>query len=53
MVEVLVAMVNGGVVEIASGLMLFVAVVGVLANLAGLLILRGRQAASLNVRGVY
>ena len=37
-------------VEISSGLMLGVAVVGAAANLAGLLILRGGQAESLNVR---
>jgi cobalt-zinc-cadmium efflux system protein len=33
--------------------MLVVAVVGVLANLAGLLVLRPAQAKSLNVRGAY
>jgi cobalt-zinc-cadmium efflux system protein len=40
-------------VEISSGLMLAVAAVGACANLAGLLILRGGQAESLNVRGAY
>jgi cobalt-zinc-cadmium efflux system protein len=40
-------------VEIDSGLMLTVAVVGVLANLAGLLVLRPAQAKSLNMRGAY
>ncbi|MGH3338708.1 MAG: cation diffusion facilitator family transporter, partial [Propionibacteriaceae bacterium] len=40
-------------VEISSGLMLGVAVVGAIANLAGLLILRAGQAESLNVRGAY
>ena len=39
--------------EIDGGLMLVVAVVGVLANLAGLLILRPAQAKSLNMRGAY
>ncbi|HEY6812902.1 MAG TPA: cation diffusion facilitator family transporter, partial [Propionibacteriaceae bacterium] len=39
--------------EIRSGLMLAVAVVGVLANLAGLLVLRPAQSTSLNVRGAY
>ena len=37
-------------VEIDGGLMLVVAVVGVLANLAGLLVLRPAQAKSLNMR---
>jgi cobalt-zinc-cadmium efflux system protein len=40
-------------VEIDAGLMLVVAVVGVLANLAGLLVLRPAQAKSLNMRGAY
>jgi cobalt-zinc-cadmium efflux system protein len=40
-------------VEISSGLMLGVAVVGAIANLAGLLILRAGQSESLNVRGAY
>jgi cobalt-zinc-cadmium efflux system protein len=40
-------------VEIDAGLMLVVAVVGVLANLAGLLVLRPAQATSLNIRGAY
>lgn len=40
-------------VEIASGLMLGVAVVGAAANAAGLLILRGGKDASLNLRGAY
>lgn len=40
-------------VEIEAGLMLVVAAVGVLANLAGLLVLRPAQAKSLNVRGAY
>jgi cobalt-zinc-cadmium efflux system protein len=40
-------------VEIDGGLMLVVAVVGVLANLAGLLVLRPAQAKSLNMRGAY
>ena len=40
-------------VEIRSGLMLAVAVVGVLANLAGLLVLRPAQSTSLNMRGAY
>lgn len=40
-------------VEIDGGLMLVVAVVGVLANLAGLLVLRPAQARSLNLRGAY
>jgi cobalt-zinc-cadmium efflux system protein len=40
-------------VEIDAGLMLVVAVVGVLANLAGLLVLRPAQAKSLNIRGAY
>jgi cobalt-zinc-cadmium efflux system protein len=40
-------------VEISSGLMLGVAAVGAVANLAGLLILRAGQAESLNVRGAY
>jgi cobalt-zinc-cadmium efflux system protein len=39
--------------EIDGGLMLVVAVVGVLANLAGLLVLRPAQAKSLNMRGAY
>jgi cobalt-zinc-cadmium efflux system protein len=39
--------------EIDGGLMLVVAVVGVLANLAGFLILRPAQAKSLNIRGAY
>jgi cobalt-zinc-cadmium efflux system protein len=39
--------------EIDGSLMLVVAVVGVLANLAGLLVLRPAQAKSLNVRGAY
>lgn len=38
---------------VATGLMLIVAVVGGLANLASLLILRGAQKESLNVRGAY
>ncbi len=40
-------------VEIDGGLMLVVAVVGVLANVAGLLVLRPAQAKSLNMRGAY
>jgi cobalt-zinc-cadmium efflux system protein len=40
-------------VEIEAGLMLVVAAVGVLANLAGLLVLRPAQAKSLNMRGAY
>ena len=40
-------------VEIRSGLMLAVAVVGALANLAGLLVLRPTQSKSLNMRGAY
>ncbi len=39
--------------EIDGGLMLVVAVIGVLANLAGLLVLRPAQAKSLNMRGAY
>jgi cobalt-zinc-cadmium efflux system protein len=39
--------------EINSELMLAVAIVGVLANLAGLLVLRPAQAMSLNMRGAY
>lgn len=39
--------------EIASGLMLTVAIAGLCANIAGLLILRGGQAVSLNVKGAY
>ncbi|HEY5846157.1 MAG TPA: cation diffusion facilitator family transporter, partial [Microlunatus sp.] len=40
-------------VEISSGLMLAVAVVGACANAAGLLILRGGKDESLNLRGAY
>lgn len=40
-------------VDISSGLMLTVAVVGAGANSAGLLILRGGQSESLNLRGAY
>ena len=40
-------------VEISSGLMLVVAVVGAAANTAGLLILRGGKDESLNLRGAY
>jgi cobalt-zinc-cadmium efflux system protein len=40
-------------VEINSELMLAVAIIGVLANLAGLLVLRPVQAMSLNMRGAY
>jgi cobalt-zinc-cadmium efflux system protein len=40
-------------VEIDAGLMLVVAAVGVLANLAGLLVLRPAQAKSMNMRGAY
>ena len=40
-------------VEIDSRLMLVIAVVGALANLAGLLVLRPAQAKSLNIRGAY
>jgi cobalt-zinc-cadmium efflux system protein len=40
-------------VDISSRLMLAVAAVGAVANLAGLLILRAGQAESLNVRGAY
>ena len=40
-------------IEIDGGLMLVVAVVGALANLAGLLVLRPAQAKSLNMRGAY
>lgn len=39
--------------EIRSGLMLAVAVVGVLANLAGVLVLHPAQSKSLNMRGAY
>ncbi|HET8915900.1 MAG TPA: cation diffusion facilitator family transporter [Propionibacteriaceae bacterium] len=39
--------------EIDGGLMFVVGVVGVLANMAGLLILRPAQAKSLNIRGAY
>ena len=39
--------------DIATGLMLSVAVVGALANVVSLLILRGAQAESLNMRGAY
>jgi len=39
--------------EIETGLMLVVAIVGALANTAGLLILQRGQAESLNVRGAY
>jgi cobalt-zinc-cadmium efflux system protein len=39
--------------EIHGGLMLVVAVVGVVANLAGLLVHRPAQAKSLNIRGAY
>lgn len=39
--------------EISSGLMLLVAVVGAVANTAGLLILRGGKDESLNLRGAY
>jgi cobalt-zinc-cadmium efflux system protein len=39
--------------EVETGLMLIIAVVGALANTAGLLILRRGQAESLNVRGAY
>ncbi|MFS0700290.1 cation diffusion facilitator family transporter [Cellulomonas sp. 179-A 4D5 NHS] len=39
--------------EVATGLMLTVAVAGAVANLASLLILRGGQRESLNLRGAY
>ena len=39
--------------EVETGLMLVVAIVGALANAAGLVILRRGQAESLNVRGAY
>jgi len=39
--------------DIASGVMLAVAVVGACANTVGLLVLRGGQAESLNLRGAY
>jgi cobalt-zinc-cadmium efflux system protein len=39
--------------EVSSGLMLAVAAVGLVANSVSLLVLRGGQAASLNVRGAY
>ena len=39
--------------EVDTGLMLIIAIVGALANTAGLLILRRGQAESLNVRGAY
>ena len=39
--------------EVASGLMLAFAVVGLVANVAGLVVLRGGAADSLNVRGAY
>ena len=39
--------------DVASGLMLVVAVVGAAANLASLLVLRGGQRESLNLRGAY
>lgn len=39
--------------DVASGLMLAVAVVGLCANIAGMLILRGGHAESLNIRGAY
>ena len=40
-------------VEVHSGLMLVVALVGVLANLGGLLVLRPAESKSLNMRGAY
>lgn len=40
-------------VEISSGLMLIVAVIGAIANTVGLLILRGGKDDSLNLRGAY
>src|SRR5512132_2320335 len=40
-------------VEIDSSLMLVVAIIGALANLASLLVLRPAQAKSLNMRGAY
>jgi cobalt-zinc-cadmium efflux system protein len=40
-------------IEIDGRLMLVIAVVGVLANLAGLLVLRPAQSTSLNIRGAY
>ena len=39
--------------EVSSGLMLAVALVGIAANVAGLLILRGGKDESLNLRGAY
>ncbi|MBX9243836.1 cation transporter [Actinotalea ferrariae] len=39
--------------EVATGLMLMVAVAGAIANLVSLLILRGGQSESLNLRGAY
>ena len=39
--------------EVASGLMLVVAVAGAIANLVSLLVLRGAREDSLNVRGAY
>jgi cobalt-zinc-cadmium efflux system protein len=43
----------GSPTEINSGLMLAVAVVGTIANLVGLLVLRPAQSKSLNMRGAY
>ncbi len=39
--------------EVRTGLMIAIALVGLVANISGLLILRGGQAESLNVRGAY
>ncbi len=54
-VSVLVGAVQrwGQPAAVSSGLMLAVAAAGLLANLAGLLILRGGHAESLNIRGAY
>ncbi|MET3809866.1 cation diffusion facilitator family transporter [Arthrobacter sp. UYEF3] len=43
----------GSAPEVQTGVMLFAAVIGAVANLVSLLILRGAQKESLNVRGAY
>jgi cobalt-zinc-cadmium efflux system protein len=43
----------GSTIEVASGPMLFAAVVGGVANVASLLVLRGGRKASINIRGAY
>lgn len=43
----------GSALEVQTGVMLFAAVLGAVANLVSLLILRGAQKESLNVRGAY